>query len=117
MTRRQVLCGGGVTGQTMTLRIRYAHYRPFSVPILERVLHGHSVDYAGIIFRVKSHSSVSKIPVEGDRSCSHIQALEVETGACLETVLNRGLNLFFILITGAATRKYYEDYKKSCRGT
>lgn len=115
---RQVLCGGGgVTGKSMTLRICHAHNGPFSVPILERIFHRHSVDDAGIIFRMKSHSSVSKIAVEGNRSRGHVQALEVETGACLETVQNRGLYLFFILITGAATRKYHENYKKSRRGT
>jgi hypothetical protein len=119
MTRRQVLLsGGGMACKTMPLRIRDTHYGPFSVPILERVLHGHSVDYAWIAFGVESHSSVSKIPIEGDRSGCHIQAFEIEAGACLEAMQNRSLYLFFfILITGAATRKYYEGYKKSRRGT
>jgi hypothetical protein len=110
MTRRQVLLSGsGMTGQPMSLRIRYAHYGPFSIPVLEGVLHRHRVDDAGIVFGVESHSSVSKIPVEGDRSRRHIQAFEVETGACLQTVQNRSVYFLFILITSAATRKYYED--------
>jgi hypothetical protein len=98
-----------MTGKSMPLRVRNTHNGPFPIPILERILHSHSIDDVGIVFGMKNHSRVRNVPVEGNRSCCDIQALQVEPGAGGEPVQNRSLYLLFILIGVPATRKYYDD--------
>jgi len=109
MARRQLLCSGsGMAGKSMPLRIRDTYDCPFSVPILERVLHGHPVDYTGIVFWMEGHGSVRQIAVKGNRSCRYIETLQIEARACLKPVQNRRLHCLLILNAATATRKYHD---------
>ncbi len=80
MAGRQLLSArGSLSRHAVSLRIAYVHDHPFAVSCFQGVFHEHAAVYTGITLGMKRDSGIGHILVEGHRSGSDVEGIEIET--------------------------------------
>lgn len=87
--------------------ICHIHHLPLAVPLLQRVLHFHSVTDACVTLRMKSNGGVRHILFKRNRRGADVKPFQIESGFVLDAIENGGLH--FVLALHAISASAEQD--------